>query len=374
MAVVEMHSSWLAINSIIGCPNGCRYCLLQATGDNLCRPRELVNPKEAVEELLKYKYYDESIPVCLLPNTDVFVNPKNTNYLIELFNEIENHNIKNDLVIITKCDIPDHVIERVKEIKQNGINVIFYISYSGLGKEIEPRISENILINNFKKLSENGIDVIHYFRPFLPQNSKPERIKEILDNVNKYTDISVTTGLALIETFINKIECWDEVKKNKEASLKANCVWPETAWNYFNDNYSHAQQIFQTNTCGLNTKLKRPSTQYYGSFECKNYNHCSEEQRNRCKKAHQELNQMLVKNKCLKLLEKLGFATNKVEFNFDEYGSLELKNIDLKISDASYLSYVLGVKVYVSTNNIVADTYNSTLNGARPLVLKVGER
>ena len=63
-----------------------------------------------------------------------------------------------------------------------------------------------------------------------------------------------------------------------------------------------------------------------------------------------------------------------MEFNFDEYGSLELKNIDLKISDASYLSYVLGVKVYVSTNNIVADTYNSTLNGARPLVLKVGER
>lgn len=374
MAVVEMHSSWLAINSILGCPNGCRYCLLQATGDNLCRPRELVNPKEAVEELLKYKYYDESIPVCLLPNTDVFVNPKNTNYLMELFDEIENHNIKNDLVIITKCDIPDHVIERVKEIKQNGINVIFYISYSGLGKEIEPRISEDILINNFKKLSENGIDVIHYFRPFLPQNSKPERIKEILDNVNKYTDISVTTGLALIETFIDKIECWDEVKKNKEASLKANCVWPETAWNYFNDNYSHEQQIFQTNTCGLNTKLKRPSTQYYGSFECKNYNHCSEEQRNRCKKAHQELNQMLVKNKCLALLEKLGFATNKVEFNFDEYGSLELNNIDLKISDASYLSYVLGVKVYVSTNNIVADTYNSTLNGARPLVLKVGER
>ena len=48
------------------------------------------------------------------------------------------------------------------------------------------------------------------------------------------------------------------------------------------------------------------------------------------------------------------------------------KSVDLKISDASYLSYMLGVKVYVSTNNIVADTYNSTLNGAKPLVLKGG--
>lgn len=367
-----MHSSWLAINSILGCPNGCKYCLLQATGDNNCFPKQLITPKEAVEELLKYKYYDEKIPVCLLPNTDVFVNPVNVKYLMELFDELEKHNVKNDLVIITKCKIPDEVIERVKKIKENNQNVVFYISYSGLGKDIEPRISEDVLKENFKKLSDNGIDVIHYYRPFLPQNSDPKKITEILNYVNKYTDISVTTGLALIETFIDKIECWDEVKENKEKCLKANCVWPESAWNYFNDDYKHKQQIFQTNTCGLNTKLKRPSTQYYGSFECQNYNHCSKEQRERCRLAHQELNKEVIISKCKKLLEKLGFYTENIDYVFDKYGSLELKNVDLKISDASYLSYMLGVKVYVSTNNIVADTYNSTLNGAKPLVLKGG--
>ncbi len=372
MAAIEMHSSWLAINSVVGCPNGCRYCLLQATGDNECRPKELITPKQAVEQLLDYKYYDEKIPLCLLPNTDVFVNPKNINYLLELLDQIDYHNIMNDLIIITKCNITDNVITRVKELKKKGQNVVFYISYSGLGKDIEPRISEDILKNNFKKLSENDIDVIHYFRPFLPQNSNPERIKEILDFVNQYTDISVTTGLALIETFINKIECWDEIKENKDACLKANCVWPETAWNYFNEDYNHDQQIFQTNTCGLNTKLKRPSSQYYNSFECKNYNHCSKEQRERCRLAHQKLNKDSVIDNCKKLLIKLGFNIEKVEYVFDEFGSLELKNIDLQIRDASYLSYMLGVKVYVSTNNIVKDTYNSTLNGAKPLVLKVG--
>lgn len=374
MAVVEMHSSWLAINSILGCPNGCKYCLLQATGDNNCFPKQLSTPKEAVETLLDYKYYDKDIPLCLLPNTDVFVNPKNFKYLLELLDEIEKYNIKNDLIIITKCKIPEEMITRAKKIKENNQNIVFYISYSGLGKEIEPRISEEILRDNFKRLSENGIDVIHYYRPFLPQNSDSKKITEILDYVNQYTDISVTTGLALIETFIDKIECWDEVKKNKDKCLKANCVWPENAWNYFNDNYSHKQQIFQTNTCGLNTKLKRPSTQYYGSFECQNYNHCSEEQRERCRLAHQQLNRELIISRCKKLLEKLDFDITNVEYVFDEYGSLELKNIDLKISDASYLSYKLGVKVYISTNNIVKTTYNSTLNGARPLVLKVGEK
>ena len=372
MSVIEMHSSWLAINSIVGCPNGCKYCLLQATNDNNCLPKELATPKESVKQLLEYKYYDKDIPLCLLPNTDVFVSKKNIKYLLELLNELDKNNVKNDLIIITKCKITDEVIDKVKYLKQKGQNVIFYISYSGLGKEIEPRINEEVLKDNFKKLKENNIDVIHYYRPFLPQNADPKQITEILDFVNQYTDISVTTGLALIETFINKISCWEEIKKNKEECLKANCVWPESAWNYFNNNYSHSQQVFQTNTCGLNAKLNRPSTQYYGTEECLNYNHCSDEQRERCRLAHQELNEKLTISKCSLLLEKLGFDTSKVEYNFDKYGSLELKNIDLKISDASYLSFKLGVKVYITTNNIVKDTYNSTLNGAKPLVLKVG--
>ena len=372
MSVIEMHSSWLAINSIAGCPNGCKYCLLQATNDNNCMPKELVTPKEAVKQLLEYKYYDKDIPLCLLPNTDAFVNSKNIKYLLELFSELDKNNIKNDLIIITKCRITDEVIHKVKYLKQKGQNVIFYISYSGLGEDIEPRISEQVLKDNFKKLKKNNIDVIHYFRPFLPQNADPKKIKEILDFVNQYTDISVTTGLALIETFIDKINCWDEIKKNKESCLKANCVWPESAWNYFNDNYSHSQQVFQTNTCGLNAKLNRPSTQYYGTEECLKYNHCSKEQRERCQLAHQKLDEQLVILKCSSLLEKLGFDIQKVGYHFDDYGSLELKNIDLKISDASYLSYKLGVKVYITTNDIVKDTYNSTLNGAKPLVLKVG--
>jgi len=372
MAVVEMHSSWLAINSVVGCPNGCEYCLLQATGHNKCIPKAIATPKEAVEELLKFQYYDEAIPVCLLPNTDVFVNLHNINYLFELFNEIENHQVKNELIIITKCAIPNIVIEKVLDLKRKGIHVIFYISYSGLGKEYEPSISEQALLDNFRKLAENGIDVIHYFRPFLPDNSSPEQITKILDEVSLYTDVSVTTGLALIETFIDKIDFWKSIKANREQCLKANCVWTDTAWDYFQNNYNHTQQIFQTNTCGLNAKLNRPSPQYYGTQECLNYNHCSKEQRERCRKHHVEMNQELTKARCSRLLEKLGFDITNVEFVFDKYGSLELKNIELKICDASYLSYVLGVKVYIKTNNIVSNTYNSTLNGATPLVLKVG--
>lgn len=374
MAVIEMHSSWLAINSIIGCTNNCKYCLLQATNDNRNIPKALVTPKTAVKELLNYKYYDLNIPVCLLPNTDAFLNEKNISYLLELLKELDENNVRNDLVIITKCKIAKSVISFVKHLKSKGQNVVFYISYSGLGKDIEPNITENIVKNNFKILKENDIDVIHYFRPFLPSNSEPKRIQEILDFVHQYTDISVTTGLALIETFIDRINCWNEIKNHREQALKANCVWPEQAWNYFNNNYSHVQQVFQTNTCGLNAKLKRPSFQYYNTMECKNYNHCSLEQRQRCMNAHRKVDKFIIKRESQILLEKLGFDLSQVEFIFDKYGGLELKNIDLKISDASYLSYKLGLKVYISTNNKVSNTYNSSLNGARPLILKEGTK
>ena len=69
----------------------------------------------------------------------------------------ENKNVPNDLVIITKCRITDDVIEKVKELKARGQNIVFYISYSGLGKDIEPRISEVVLKDNFKKLKDKNI-------------------------------------------------------------------------------------------------------------------------------------------------------------------------------------------------------------------------
>lgn len=369
MTVIEMHSSWLAVNSVVGCPNGCRYCLLQATDENICEPKEIVSPKVAIDELVKSKYFDEKIPVCLLPNTDVFVNESNTKYLLDLLDEIEERNLTNDFVIVTKCLIPDKAISKVKELKEKGTSIVFYISYSGLDEEYEPNISEKDLLINFKKLHDNNIDVIHYFRPLIPANSTLEQIGKILDNVSKYTKVSVPTGLALIDTFVDKIDFWDQIGENREKILKSSSVWTEEAWEYFNNNYSHEQEIYQTNTCALNRTLGRPSLQYYNSFECRNYNNCSEEQRKICKNAYNEINREEIKEKCKVLLEKLEINKENVDFKFDEYGSLEIKGVDLTIGDLSYLSYLLGVKSYVSTNEI-PDTYNSTLNGAKPLVLK----
>ena len=73
-SIIEMHDTWLTVNSIVGCTNGCKYCFLQATGDNKARPRIKADAAKAISCLFSSKYYTTSIPICLLPNTDPFLN------------------------------------------------------------------------------------------------------------------------------------------------------------------------------------------------------------------------------------------------------------------------------------------------------------
>lgn len=67
-----MHSSWLVVNSIVGCSNFCKYCLLQDLEHHKCFSKVLGSPDAAIRELIKYKYYSEKVLVCLFPNTDIF--------------------------------------------------------------------------------------------------------------------------------------------------------------------------------------------------------------------------------------------------------------------------------------------------------------
>ncbi len=368
MSVIEMHSTWLAINSIIGCSNGCRYCLLQGNNDNKTQPKEMVSPSMAVKELINSKYYDSSIPVCLLPNTDPFLNKKNIKYLKDLIIELDKNSIYNVLTIITKCKITNDVIDLVKLMELKGHKIIFYISYSGLNNIMEPNINANDIKYNFKLLKENNIPIVHYFRPLLPQNSSKKIIDDVLNYVKKYTNISVISGLNLIPTFIDKIDFWDEIKENKEICLKSSSVYPYYAWNYFKRNNIDLQ-IFQTNTCALNTVLSAAS-HYYGSYECKNYNRCSKMQRRKCKLLSFNMHKKSVKEECNSLLKKLGYDISKVKYRFDKLRSLEIINLELSIADLTYLSYMLHFKVYIRSNKIVNYTYNNSLNGAKPLIMK----
>lgn len=370
MQLIAMHSSWLAVNSVVGCTNGCKYCLFRANGNNNAEPKILGTPEESIKQLLNYKYYDEKIPVCLLPGTDAFLNKSNINYLDELLDVIQRYNVPNDLIIVTKCFIPDNIIKKLKTLNQDR-NVVVYLSYSGLPQDLEPNVNKRSIEDNFKRLSFAGIKIVHYFRPFLPQNADKRKIKEILDFVNQYTDTSSIMGLKLIKTFVKQIsDIWPEIKGREDELLKADAIWPEEVWDYFYNNYSHEQRLFQTNTCALNYKLGKPSPQYYNSEECRNYNHCSERQRKMCYECVKKQTRSIIECQLIERAKKIGYAEEDFSYHFDENGGIILENINASISDLAYLSNTLGVKVYLNSAEPFNDVYNSALNGAKPCIIK----
>lgn len=363
--IIQMHDSWLTINSIVGCTNGCKYCFLQSTSDNLSRPNYKVSAPIAIDMLQSSKYYEPTIPVCLLPNTDPFLNKNNIEYTKELLSLILNNKLSNPIIIITKCLIPDDFCDYLEELKNKGIDIIIYLSYSGLGKEYEPFINHDNIKLNFHNLALKGIKTIHYFRPLVPANSNAKQIDNMLDFVNQYTNISVVSGLKVRADFIDKIDFWNNLKNFKEESLHSLGVWPESAYDYFK-NYKHKQNVFQVNSCALACILNRPNIAIYNSDECNNCNHCPEKQRELCKAFKKNTN---IDEKLKELLIKIGKYKEDLIIEKKE-DIIIIKNSDLTVGDVSYLTFMLGKRITIDKKNNNDNYFNSIYTNSKNIIIK----
>lgn len=364
--IIDMHDTWLSIDSIQGCTNGCKYCFLQGKGDNLSEPKIIASASETISYLFSSKYYDSRIPLCLLPGTDPFLNEINANYVKELLEILASKKVSNPIIIITKCLIPDYILEYLDELTKKGFKIVVYLSYSGLGKKYEPNIDYQNIKLNFYNLASRGIRIIHYYRPFLQENSSAKNIKDMLDFVNQYTNISVITGLKLRSDFIDKIDFFPLAKTNREECINASSIWPRSAYDFFFQDYQHSQNVFQTNYCALAQVLEEPCPQYFGTFECKNYNHCSPEQRKRCNtfKKNQLQN---VDHILYDLIKRLGKLTNEIEIVKEE-NNIIIKNSKLTIADAAYLTRILGYKVSIYKRQEDDIHFNSSITNSKPLI------
>ena len=118
------------------------------------------------------------------------------------------------------------------------------------------------------------------------------------------------------------------------------------------------------------TILGKPS-QYYGTYECENFNHCSPEQKKICEKfAKQRKNKSRIIRELQELLKQLKINSNDYCYKYDKEKGLELYGISLDVKTLAYLSHILGVKVSSASGHGINDIYNSTLNGSKPLVLR----
>lgn len=283
--LIERHASWIALNNIVGCPNNCKYCFLQ---ERSCRPKIISNPMQAVEQLIKSDKYKEDIPICLMPNTDAFATLSNKRQLFLVCNMLKRKRIKNLIVIITKREINDRDCLFIKGLRNKGLNICVYVSYSGLDEQFEKGVRKNNqleVISSMKNLKRYNIPCIHYWRPLLPQNTNIEILKTVLNTVRKYCFASCMTGLKLYPDMSCK-EYWPEVQNLFDKGVNPECFVPKMAFdNIIKLAKEVRYRVFIDNVCLL-ASLQKKACEYgnYQSYRCNKYNMCSNEQRLICGK------------------------------------------------------------------------------------------
>ena len=367
--IVDVHATWLVLNPIQGCPKKCKYCFLAERGLNRVKPNILVSPEEAVKQLLKSRFYNSSIPLCLISQSDAFSTKENVEYVKQLVENLMEKKVKNPIIFITKCHIPIDFIKFIDKYEKQGNKFIFFLSYSGLDHTVELGVDKKIIEENFVNLNKYNKRIVHYWRPFLKENSTKEVIESVYNYVKKYCVASVAIGLKTTNDIIDNIG-WDKLNENREKALKADNVWNEFAYNYvWNElkNRDDDYPIFQTTSCALGYALNKADRKFfYNTDICTKCNKCPLAQRNRCKLKY-ETYKNPTKKDVLKILKKLNRISNINQIEIKDR-LVVLKDMELNLNEISYLTDSLETQVITKKNE--NDYYwNTSINDAKILKL-----
>lgn len=281
---IRQDETWITSDPVVGCAKNCNYCFLQGYDKTQKPGMPIMSTEKAVDQIISFENYREDSPIMVGSETDAFMNRSNIDYFTELFKTYAERRLPNPLVFSTKCKIPDEFIELVKA--NEAFKTVFYLSYSGLPQTLEPGIKGDQIRSNFERLKKAEIPTIHYWRPFLPQNSHREKIREIIDYVAEQATCSVAVGLKSNDEIIKHlISAWPELGENADLVNQSADVWPEGVRDYVEQYTSEKHPdypLFWVNSCALAYALQRPD--FNAMFEgtvCAE-NHCPPEQRERC--------------------------------------------------------------------------------------------
>ncbi|MFD8261351.1 hypothetical protein ACFV19_20995 [Streptomyces griseoluteus] len=285
--VVDQHDTWLAVNPVQGCDRDCGYCYLQDLHLTRVKPRVLASPEETLAQLLAHRYYHPDLVLALYTSTDALATRTTAAHLTGLLDTLAGSPVRNPVCLITKCHVPDGVIDAIQRARAAGLPVIVYLSYSGLVTDIERGIDHDALRSNFPRLHDAGTPVIHYWRPFLPQNSRPDVLDAVLGWTSRYARCSVTVGTKIKPSALQQITgLWPEIAAPGLDPQSADSVWPRTAWEWLQDLPDRYREypVFQTNSCALAHVLGRGDRAgVHHTPTCLSANRCPAIQRERCR-------------------------------------------------------------------------------------------
>ncbi|MGE7983655.1 radical SAM protein [Solibacillus sp. NPDC093137] len=365
--IISQHATWIGVNPVQGCPKRCKYCFLQSQNKTGIKPEILMGEEETIIELLNSPHYTEESILSFFTNTDAFATKDNMNFLENILLECDKHNIYNVKTFITKCSIPDKFIDLFEKLIKKGHKIIVYLSYSGLDNTIERGISHEKIRENFIRLSDRNIPIIHYWRPFVPQNSQKHKLEEVFNFVSKYSTASVIAGLKIEEMYYDNLDFWPELtNNNRKKILMAEGIWPKGVIEFFEELKANNNQypFFQSNSCALAHALKKPDSNAFNNTKICNFNNCPLEQRELCNSFYKNIS--FSEKEFIKTMNLLGYDTDKINYKLTDANEIHIFGITMSVADQSFITQKFHKRVLV--NKLATDIYwNTSVNGSEPL-------
>ena len=367
-AIADQHATWIAVNPIQGCPKVCAYCFLNERGQTAVRPEQLTNPTETVDMLTASRYYAPDRLVALYTWTDVMALPSSRAHLAELLAVMVERQVPNPVVLITKCLIPDDALDAVTTARRAGLALIAYVSYSGLGRDVERGIRHEELKTNFPRLAEAGVPIVHYWRPAFPESATTSTMEAVLDWAAAYARCTVAAGLKVEPAALPRLaQRWPELATTPGVTT-AEGVYPRAFWEFIHaTRHRHPDYpLFHTNSCALAYVLGRPDRfGVFGSDVCQSRNHCPAAQRGRCE-TDVLRRPVVTEARVRAALDRRGHP--EATFRLDRSHREVMIDAALPTSAAAALTHDLGVRVRVTRQD--RDPYwSSGTAGALPLVI-----
>ncbi|MEV0702680.1 hypothetical protein AB0I53_32825 [Saccharopolyspora sp. NPDC050389] len=366
--IVDQHATWIAVNPIQGCPKACTYCFLNERGQTAVPPEHLASAIHTVDLLLNSSFYGPSRPVALYTWTDVMALPASRAHLAELLEGLVRRRVSNPIVLITKCDVPDETIKVINNARQRGLIVLVYLSYSGLGRNIERGIRHVAIEENFPRLAEAGVPIVHYWRPAFPESATTTTMERVLDWASHYARCTVAAGLKVEKAALPRLsEAWPELASTP-AVTEAEGVYPRDFWEFIHRTWQRYPDypLFHTNSCALSYVLGRPDEfGVFGSQVCRVRNNCPIAQRSLCTATDAEWTAPTADDVRAALAHR---GLGQVAFTLAEAGRELIIEAAVETNLAAALTQDLGVRVRVSRDD--ADAYwSSGTAGATPVIL-----
>lgn len=285
---VRQDETWIAVDPIVGCAKNCQYCFLQLYGATPKRGEVVLMPDESIDNLLSFHTYNPALPIMLGSETDVFMNLPNIEYFTNFLRRYHERGIPNPVALVTKCHIPDSFIEFTNTIPET--RIIYYLSYSGLGRPIEPTTNIERVRENFIRLHSVGKDIVHYWRPFMPQNSSPASMMHVIDHVSRYARCTVAAGLKVNPGILAKVQdFWPELAAADIQFDQVAAVWPEGVRDFLRDYMSQVHPdypFYWVNSCALAYVLDIPEFNGIYKGDMCSEAHCLSGQRGICSHHH----------------------------------------------------------------------------------------